>query len=91
MRKLFTVLPICVALLTPAVALYGQDEHHDDQQHRYYDKKHKDYHQWNADEDKDWHDYLDQQHRKYMDFDKAGASQQQKFWNWEHSHHPDRH
>jgi hypothetical protein len=28
---------------------------HPDQ--RYYDKSHKDYHQWNADEDKRFHDY----------------------------------
>lgn len=89
MKKLLTVLPVCFALLIPVATVYAQD-HDDQQQHRYYDKKHKDYHQWNADEDKDWHAYLDQHHRKYEDFNKASASQQQAYWNWRHDH-PDAH
>jgi hypothetical protein len=66
----------------------AQDDHHDDkaQDHRYYDKSHKDYHQWNGDEDKHFHDYLKEKHKKDHDWQHANQREQQNYWAWRHDH-----
>ncbi len=66
MKKLCTALCLSVALAIPAYVSAQdrdrddhRDEHHDQ---RIYDKRHNDYHEWNAHEDKAWHIYWEQQH-----------------------------
>lgn len=81
MKKILTALSLSVALITP-IMMNAQD--HDD--HRYYDKRHKDYHEWNANEDRAYHMYWEQRHHAYVDWAQASAAQQQAYWNWRHNH-----
>ena len=65
----------------------GQEEHHEQvEQHRYYDRQHKDYHNWNEGEDRSYRIYLGEQHREYRDFSRNSRAQQQAYWNWRHEH-----
>lgn len=82
MKRLLLTLPLGVALLTPTL-MVAQD-HHDD--HRYYDKEHRDYHEWNANEDRAYRRYWEERHHTYVDWARASAAQQQAYWNWRHSH-----
>jgi hypothetical protein len=53
---------------------------------KFYDKSHKDYHNWNTDEDRYYRQYLNEHHRKYTAFSHNNKSQQQAYWSWRHEH-----
>jgi hypothetical protein len=57
---------------------------------RFYDKHHKDYHNWDDNENRNWERYNSENHRKSREFSKEHQREQQKYWNWRHSH-PDNH
>jgi hypothetical protein len=80
MKKLLLALPIAVALANP---VYVMAQDHD---HRYYDREHKDYHEWNAGEDKAWHRYWEDRHAHYVDWNRASERQRQAYWHWRHEH-----
>lgn len=88
MSRFLGALLLSAALFVPA-ALQAQ-EHNDTQAKRYYDAKHKDYHEWNANEDQAYHRYLQENHRKDHDWAKASKKEQANYWNWRHEH-PDSH
>jgi type III secretory pathway component EscR len=88
MTKILGSLLLGLALMAP-VAIQAQDhDGHDQnsQSKRYYDKTHKDYHQWNSQEDSSYHQWLKDNHRKDHDFAKAPKSEQQSYWNYRHDH-----
>ena len=68
------------ALLVP-VAVSAAD--HDK---KYYDRDGKDYHTWNAQEDRAYHAYLGEQHQSYVEFRKVKPAQQQVYFKWRHEH-----
>ncbi len=51
-----------------------------------YDSKHRQWHEWNADEDKSYHQYLSEKHKQDQDFWKSSPREQQDYWNWRHKH-----
>ena len=53
---------------------------------KFYDRSHKDYHQWNDGEDVHYRQYLTENHRKYRVFSKNSKSQQDAYWKWRHNH-----
>lgn len=57
---------------------------------RVYDKNHKDYHNWDDNENRAWGVYLDQNHRDHHEYAKASKKEQSQYWDWRHSH-PDDH
>jgi hypothetical protein len=81
-KKLFLALPLGVALLAPTYS-FAQDH---DRDHRYYDAEHKDYHEWNANEDRAYHRYWEDRHRHYIEWERANAAQQRAYWRWRHEH-----
>lgn len=93
-RRLSSLLVTAVLLTGPVMGANprpqddkNRDEHARDQQNqRVYDSQHKDYHNWNADEDQQWRQYLSDQHQKYHDFSKANKKEQDEYWNWRHDH-----
>ena len=87
MNKLLSILALSGALLIPTCAI-AQDHHdHDRDQHqRYYDKKHKDYHEFDNRENNAWRMYAEQQHRSNLAWERANERQKQNYWNWRHSH-----
>src|ERR1700722_16682972 len=51
---------------------------------RYYDKSHKDYHNWDANEDRSYQRYQTEHHQKRA-FVQLNTRQQSGYWNWRHS------
>jgi hypothetical protein len=64
------------------------DEHRNDEQRNrhVYDRAHKDYHNWENNEDRAYRQYYSEQHRDYRDYDKLNHLQQNEYWNWRHNH-----
>ena len=57
-----------------------------DVQVRVYDPGHKDYHNWDDREDRDYRHYLEEHHEQYRKYDKLKAKEQRDYWDWRHSH-----
>jgi hypothetical protein len=51
---------------------------------RYYDKGHKDYHTWDSNEDRAYQRYQTEHHQKRA-FVQLSSQQQTVYWNWRHS------
>jgi hypothetical protein len=73
-----------VALGLTAPLVIADD--HSNNNKRYYDKSHKDYHQWNANEDKSYSVFLSTNNIQVHAFSKAKPTEQQQYWNWRHDH-----
>lgn len=59
-------------------------DRHDDR--GYYDTYHKDYHRWNAEEERRYHEYLRAKHRRDHEWRQASRREQQEYWIWRHQH-----
>ncbi len=95
--RYFTSLFLAAALAVPAVTIAAprrQDDRdsrnsqdsRDAKQHRVYDSAHKDYHNWDANEDQAWNHYESEHHEKSRDFARASKREQKEYWNWRHTH-----
>ena len=76
-------------LAMPVVVLARpQDDHHEEtaQQKRVYDSSHKQYHNWDGNEDKAWRQYQTDNHQKYRDYGKANKKDQSAYWSWRQDH-----
>ena len=79
------------APMTIQTSAAAQDDHRDEKkQARVYDRSHKDYHNWDDNEDRSYRQYLGEQHKDYREYSKLNRNQQAGYWNWRHSH-PDSH
>jgi hypothetical protein len=79
-------LPLAVCTIAAT-----QEEHRDDKKEtRVYDRSHKDYHQWDNNEDRAYRRYLGEQHQDYRDYFKLKHNEQNQYWTWRHVH-PDSH
>jgi Ni/Co efflux regulator RcnB len=73
---------ILAATLTAPLAMNAQDH-----PNRYYDKTHKDYHEWNDNENQRYHEYQTERRVKTThEFNRAKKSEQQDYWKWRHEH-----
>lgn len=86
MKTILLIVPIAVSLLIPAGALARDHDDHHDNRHHVYDKRHKDYHDFDEHEERAYHMYWEKRHKQYVDWDRASARQRQDYWNWRHSH-----
>ena len=57
---------------------------------RVYDRTHKDYHNWDDNENQAWGRYLNENHRNNHEYARSNRREQGQYWNWRHSH-PDEH
>jgi hypothetical protein len=92
MRILSSML-LMGALAAPlAVRAQDRDDHHDRddraKQQRMYDRDHKDYHNWNGDEDRRYRQWYTESHngREYREYNKLKHKDQNAYWNWRHQH-----
>ena len=87
MRKTISALALVAAVgataLIPATASAQEHEQHE---RRVYDRDHRDYHNWNRDEDRAYREYLTQHHRRYREFARLNKKQQLEYWRWRHDH-----
>jgi hypothetical protein len=84
-----TKLNRCAAAALLALGLTAplvMADDHSTNNKRYYDKSHKDYHQWNANEDKSYSVFLSTNNIHVHAFSKAKPAEQQQYWNWRHDH-----
>ena len=56
---------------------------------RVYDSAHKDYHNWNDNENRAWGQYVTENNKKPHEFKQAPKKEQSQYWNWRHTH-PDK-
>ena len=62
------------------VAMLAQDPH------RYYDRDHHDWHEWNEGEERAWHRYWEEQHHEHIEWARAKEAQRRAYWRWRHEH-----
>jgi hypothetical protein len=82
MHRTLSVFFLSACLFLP-VALKADDHQND---RRYYDRDHKDYHTWNNQEDKAYRVYLGEQHRDYREFNRENRTRQTEYFRWRHDH-----
>jgi len=79
-----------VAALAAPVTITAVPAPQDDREHkRVYDKGHKDYHNWDDNENRAWGQFLTENHRESHEYAKSNKKEQSEYWNWRHSH-PDK-
>jgi hypothetical protein len=75
-----------VALMAIPVPQEGRNQKEDRNQNRVYDKQHKDYHNWDDNENKAWGQYLTENHKSSHEYAKANKKEQSQYWNYRHAH-----
>ncbi len=84
MLKLTGLIVMGTGLLLPLAAQPPRDDDHRD---RYYDRDHKDYHEWNEREERAWHRYWEEQrHALPLTWRRANEEQRRAYWRWRHEH-----
>jgi len=53
---------------------------------RVYDRDHKDYHNWDDNENRAWGRFLVENHRNTHEYAKSNRKEQSQYWNWRHAH-----
>ena len=81
MKRFVAVLCLSGALLTPVVGL-AED-------HRYYDRERRDWHEWNENENRAYRHWLMEERRehRYREYRRLKAQQQRDYWRWRHEHY----
>jgi hypothetical protein len=54
-----------------------------------YDKDHKEYHNWDDNENQAWGRFLTENKSKPHEYSKASSKEQSQYWNWRHAN-PDK-
>jgi hypothetical protein len=86
MRHTFSALMLIAALGSTAFVPTAQAASRDQRAPvaRVYDRVHRDYHPWNAREDRAYRGYLSNQQRPYRTFSRVNRSQQRDYGQWRH-------
>jgi hypothetical protein len=84
MTRIGAAIFICALTMPITLVAQDHDDHHDD--HRFYDKRHRDYHNWDGHEDRAYHMYWEHRHRPYVAFETLTPAQRQAYWDWRHNH-----
>lgn len=79
------------ALVSPVLihaTVISPDEPRATQNHRrYYDRDHKDYHDWDDREDGAFRRWIqEERHETYRGFQKLKREEQREYWRWRHEH-----
>jgi hypothetical protein len=88
-HRYITSLFLTAALVMPVAMMAAPAPQRASVQVRYYDSGHKDYHNWNDNENHAWGVYLTENNRKTQQFRKAKKSEKSQYWNWRHEHPDD--
>jgi hypothetical protein len=79
-KAVFAVLMGATMIASAPKALLADD-------HRYYDRDHKDYHAWNDGEARAYRHWIEEErHEKYVDWNRASRERQREYWRWRHEH-----
>jgi hypothetical protein len=89
-NRRFASLFLTAALAAPLSVMAAAAPQAVGVQVRVYDRDHKDYHNWDDNENRAWGQFLVENHRTSHEYKKANRKEQSQYWNWRHSH-PDSH
>ena len=87
LSTLFLAGALAAPVATMAAARPQDDRNHENKQNenkRYYDKSHKDYHTWDNNEDHAYQRYQSEHHQSRA-FVQLSTRQQTVYWNWRHN------
>lgn len=70
---------------TQVIAQYSYAPHQEHDR-RYYDRDHRDYHEWNEREARAWHRYWNERRRREIAWERANERQRRAYWRWRHEH-----
>jgi len=73
------------AALAAPLSIMAAPEPQASVQFRAYDKQHKDYHNWDNQEDQVYRNYLTEQRQPYRAYPKQSHKTQNEYWNYRHS------
>jgi hypothetical protein len=79
--SLALVAAMAMPVVSSATAVVNGDDHH-----RYYDRKHHDYHVWNDGESTAYVRWEHEGHRRHVEFGRLRATDRERYWEWRHSH-----
>lgn len=82
-------LLLAAALAAPISIMAAPTPEEHSVQVRINDRRHKDYHAWDDHENHAWGAYQTSNHRRHYEYARAHRREQDRYWNWRHSH-PDR-
>jgi hypothetical protein len=85
-HRYISALLLAAALAAPVAILAAPAPNADGVQIRFYDSRHKDYHNWDDRENKSWGVYLSNNHKRSREFSRSSRREQSHYWNWRHSH-----
>ena len=79
---------LLIGALAAPVAMPAIDKDHDRDDHRVYDRAHRDYHNWTPDEDRYYRQWYGENYngRAYRDYGKMHRKDQDAYWKWRHEH-----
>jgi Ni/Co efflux regulator RcnB len=88
LSTLFLTAALAAPVALMATANAQDDKNHEEKQgennKRYYDKAHKDYHTWDSNEDRAYQRYQTDHHERRA-FVELNPGQQTVYWNWRHN------
>jgi hypothetical protein len=87
-HRIVASLFLAAALVTPATIIAAPTPQVGVQV-RVYDRRHRDYHNWDGRENRAWGVYLTNNHRRNYEYSRANRREQDRYWAWRH-HNPDR-
>jgi hypothetical protein len=85
----FILMAAMVGPLTLGAAPLNAARDHDDNDHRvhrYYDRTHRDFHEWNEHESLAYRRWEAANHRRHREFVRRQRIEQDRYWSWRHSH-----
>lgn len=92
LHKYFSSLILMAAMVGP-VALGATplntrpgDDDRDHRAQRYYDRRHRDYHEWNEHESRAYVRWETGYHRRHREFVRRRRVEQDRYWSWRHRH-----
>ena len=86
LNRYISSLLLATALAAPVVMIAAPRPQQPSAQVRYYDRDHRDYHNWDDRENHAYRQYLGEQHRTYREYQRQNHKVQKNYWNWRHSH-----
>jgi len=85
-NRYITSLFLTAALAAPVAIMAVPVPQEGRNQNRVYDKQHKDYHNWDDNENRAWGQYLTENHKSSHEYSKANKKEQSQYWNYRHAH-----
>jgi hypothetical protein len=64
----------------------GDDDDRNRRVHRYYDRNHRDYHEWNEHESRAYVRWETENHRRHREFVRRRQAERARYWEWRHRH-----